>query len=714
MFGKVKKAAALAGFLTVGLVMRVQAQEALELEDVVITGTKTERRLKDVPVRTEIITSREIEDKGAVNLYEILEGVPGIRVEQQCSYCNFSVVRMQGLNAGHVQVLIDGQPIFSGLAGVYGLDQIPASNIERIEIVKGAGSALYGSSAISGVINILTKKPSAKPDFSLKTEWGEHGMNLYSFSGSIAGDKKDIMITAQKSKRDEIFVKDESKAQIDAGTRFTDAVRRDNTNMGARVSFYDVTGDDKLTFTGRTSNEIRKGGEGDGVFENPFAEGSEHIATKRQELNLGWEKDFYGSSKLGVNFAMSAHNRNATNDTFVGDYKDTHGGAYPPSNELNPYIADEDLYVMDLSYVQPLGEKNKLLTGIQYSNNLLEESGMYVNMASSTGYKNESEKSAAEIGLYIQNEFKATDKLEIVTGVRYDKHSSEDTFMGSASIASSDVKIKYDESSVNPRIALKYEASEDLVLRTSLGTGFRVPYGFSEDLHLCSGSPRVYKGSGLKPEKSVSFNFGIDRFFEKYSIGLNFFRTNLTKKIDFADAGAAAGALGYDYEWTNLGNAYSQGVEAGLKLKAADDFDVDCNLTYTDAQYKDKREDWEGFAGGKYYDDSKFISRVPEMTAGLKLAYRPEKWNFVWDLNYTGSMYIDYAEEEGAEIIKHTDAFMVNNVKVSREVGRDVTLSVGAKNLFDYIQDDKRPADAAFMWAPYTGRTVYGGMEVKF
>ncbi|MCK5534342.1 Plug domain-containing protein, partial [bacterium] len=103
-----------------------EEQEVLKLEEVVVTGTKTERKLKDTPVRTEVLTAQDIEDKGAINLYQILEGVPGVRVEQQCSYCSFTVVRMQGLEAGHVQVLIDGQPIFSGLAGVYGLDQIPA------------------------------------------------------------------------------------------------------------------------------------------------------------------------------------------------------------------------------------------------------------------------------------------------------------------------------------------------------------------------------------------------------------------------------------------------------------------------------------------------------------------------------------------------------------------------------------------------------------
>lgn len=96
-------------------------KDPLELSQVVVTGTRTSHFVKDVPIRTEVLTSQAITKKNAQNLYEALEGVPGIRVEQQCQFCNFSEVRMQGLGAEHTQVLIDGEPVYSGLAGVYGL-----------------------------------------------------------------------------------------------------------------------------------------------------------------------------------------------------------------------------------------------------------------------------------------------------------------------------------------------------------------------------------------------------------------------------------------------------------------------------------------------------------------------------------------------------------------------------------------------------------------
>ncbi|MEW6040990.1 MAG: TonB-dependent receptor, partial [Elusimicrobiota bacterium] len=620
MLSKKKLVSMLVGLMVSGLTQIPVAQEEekpLELEEVVITGTKTERRLKDVPVRTEIITSKEIEDKGAANLYEALEGMPGVRVEQQCSYCNFSIVRMQGMAAGHVQVLIDGQPIYSGLAGVYGLQQIPTANIERIEIVKGAGSALYGASAIAGVINIITKKPEKEPQVEVSASFGEHNTNSYTVGASRRVKNMDVMVTAQKHTQDEIFVEDESRAQIDNGVRFSDRVRSDNNAVGARINFYDLSGGDKLTFTGRTLNEARRGGQQD-EFENPFEESSEHIHTTRYETTVGYEKEFSAGNSAAINLAYCTHNRNATNDTFVGDYMATHNNEYPPSNLLRPYLADENLMVADLSYKHPLGNHN-LLAGFQSSYNKLEEEGMYVELASSTPYKSSSEKHANDYGVYVQDEFKPLDKLELVLGVRYDKHSSEDSFAGSGDTmyAKKPVSLKYDEEAFNPRFAVKYEVGPSLILRTSVGTGFRVPYGFSEDLHLCSGSPRVYKPVGLEPEKSVSFNFGIDHPYKAHYISLNFFRTNLEKKIDFADAPEEIAQNGYDYQWENIGEAYTQGIEAGLRLAIYEDFDVDLNLTYTDARYKDKRDDWKEFAGGKYYDDSIYISRVPQMTGGL-------------------------------------------------------------------------------------------------
>ena len=581
----------------------VLKQTIFELDQITITGTRTERLLRDVPVRTEIITSEEIESKGAVNFYEALEGIPGIRVEQQCSYCNFSTVRMQGLESGHVQVLIDGKPTFSGLPGVYGLQQIPASNIDRIEVVKGAGSALYGSSAIAGVINIISKSPTSNPFTEASIQLGEYGTNIYTVNASTKVRDMDVMVTAQKNSGDIIDINKDF---------ISDRVWSDNVALGLRATVSDLLGEDEFSVTANTIDESRKGGLLEkedpadparvikDVWKNPFGEASEAIDTRRYEINLGYKKSFVPGNQFGITFAYSCHSRDATNDTFLGDYMVTHDEAYPPSYLLRPYIADESIYFTDLSYSHPI-ENHLLLAGFQYRRDEMEESGMYcviedspqLGLETGNTYRSISEKYGNDYGFYLQDEISITDNLELVMGVRYDSHHSKDSFAGSGKIAGFDIpEITYDESAVSPRIALMYKATSSLTLRTSLGTGFRVPYTFSEDLHLCSGSPRVYKPGGLKPEKSVSFNFGLDYFSDRCVVNANIFRTNLAHKIGFVDATSELKNRGYDYLWQNIGDAYTQGIELGFRRLVAKDLTLGLNFTFTDARYKEGREDW--------------------------------------------------------------------------------------------------------------------------
>lgn len=680
--------------------------DVMELEEYVVTGTKSERLKIDAPVRTEIIDFEDIEAKGATNLYEILEGFPGIRVEQQCSACNFSMVRMQGLGASHTQILMDGQPIYSGLASVYGLQQIPAVNIDRIEVVKGAGSALYGSGAIAGVINIITRKPGDEPETSASLSLGTHEAIDLSLVSSMKGDNSDVVFTVQST----------SKGEIDEnGDGDTDRVTSENFTAGSRMNWYDVGGG-TLSLTLRALNEFRQGGNV-ATFENPFAEGAEHIRTQRCEAGIGYEKEIDIGKKLSFNFSIASHGRDATNDTFVGDYIGDMGVA-PPSDLLEPYIADEQLHVFDVGYSQKIGESHKLLAGLTYLRNTLNETGMYYDatepVPADRPYKSLADKSANEFGLYVQDEWKVSEAVEMVIGVRYDLHASRETFgkQGGGTIAESE----YEENAVNPRFALKYKASDRLAFRFSAGTGFRAPYGFSEDLHLCSGSPRVYKGADLRPESSASVSLGTHYSADRYTLSVYVFRTDLDDKIDFADAAPAAAALGYDYQWENIGDAYTQGLEIGSQMSLSRDCRVGLNLTYTDARYDKPREDWVT-NHPEFGNDSRYLSRVPEYTLGVNLNYRPGDWSVSMGVDLTGPMYIDYCEDgdvaNPGSKIKHTDPHAIANLRVGKRFGKN-NLFFGARNLFDHVQEERHPDDAAFIYAPLTGRELYVGLEMGF
>ncbi|MEQ9582622.1 MAG: TonB-dependent receptor, partial [Arenibacter sp.] len=141
-------------------------EDVMGLEQVVVTGTRTDKRRTDSPVIVNLINSKTLDNVVATNLSEGLRFQPGLRIETDCQTCNYTQLRINGLQGGYSQILINGRPIFSPLTGLYGMEQIPANMIERIEIVRGGVSALYGSSAIGGTVNVMTKIPR-KNDYAI-------------------------------------------------------------------------------------------------------------------------------------------------------------------------------------------------------------------------------------------------------------------------------------------------------------------------------------------------------------------------------------------------------------------------------------------------------------------------------------------------------------------------------------------------------------------
>ncbi len=695
-------------------------EDVMNLEQVVVTGTRTQHYVKDVPIRTEVITAQSIENKNAANLYEALEGTPGIRVEQQCQYCNFSMIRMQGLGSENTQVLINGQPIYSGLAGVYGLQQMGTDDVDRVEITKGAGSALYGSGAIAGAINIITKEPSFVPEINAGVQFGSYGTNKYNAYSSIRNEKGNIGLTinAQKLTGDAIDQTSEgtSKDEVDHKDGISDRVASDLNNAGFGLYINGLFSEnDKLILRGRYIYEKREGGTmDDDYYKNPFTDGTENITTDRYETELSYKTLFKDASEMNFSVAYTCHDRTATNDTYLGDYMATHDDNTPDVRDMRPYLADENSLTGTLTYGKQLGNHH-LLIGVQGFYDKLEESGMYVVVDEEseylgTSYKSTSNKSAHEFGFFLQDEWNITDKLTAVPGVRFDIHHSEEDYEADKEVFTSAFpESEFDKNSFSPRLALKYDVSHRVTLRANVGTGFRAPYGFSEDLHLCSGSPRVWKSSDLDPEKSVSYNLSADYYGSKVRLSANLFRTDLKDKIAFADADADVAALGYDYQWENIDDAFVQGIEASIMADVATDFNIGVDLTFNQGEYDHVRDDW---AGTVYEDDSKYISRFPTVTGNIKLEYSPKDWVFSIDGNYQGKMYIDYfSETEGMSKIKHTDSYMLFNAKVSRTIN-GFKLYAGAKNIFNYIQPEKYLDDAAFMYAPMFGTMVYAGISI--
>ncbi|NOZ03054.1 MAG: TonB-dependent receptor [FCB group bacterium] len=685
----------------------------IEMGSIVVTGTRTPRFIKDIPLRTEVLTCRAIEDKDAGNIYEALDGLPGIRVEQQCQFCNFSMIRMQGLGANHTELLRDGQPIFSGLANVYGLQQISTADIDRIEIVKGAGSALYGSNAIAGAINIISKAPGFYPEARVGIEMGSYNTDRFDFTASIRKNDFAMTLFTWKSKGDAI---DETRDgcsidEVRGRDGISDRVRTENINAGFNIFIDNLLDNDQLVFRGRYINELRQGGElSDNLFENPFTSGTERIITDRYELQSNYSKHFQTGLELNVNLALTNHRRNATNDTFLDDYKRVYG-KLPPVDILRPYMATGNLYSLTANVTRSYLLNHRLLVGVQHRLNGLEESGKYLDPQSGEPYTSYSDKNAEEFGVYFQDEYNVTCNLELVAGVRFDLHHSEDIFRGSGNVTPGGVEpARFDNRSISPRFAFKYHITPELTIRGSAGTGHREPYGFSEDLHLCSGSPRVWKGSNLKPEESKSANCSLDYYGNKTSLGINAYYTILQNAIGFVDADEAVSRLGYTYEWRNIDDVVVRGVELSCNAAITGNFGLAIDLAINDGKYNSCREDWRGT---KYYKISRYVSRFPATVGGVRIDYERHGWDFMVRGDYTGSMYIDYFQESRDPTkIKKTEPFVTVDMKISKML-KMVKVYAGVKNLTGYIQPERHIDDAAFMYAPLYGRICYCGMNLS-
>lgn len=696
-------------------------EDVFNLDQVVVTGTRTQHYVKNVPVRTEVVTSQALKNKNAWNVFDALEGVPGIRVENQCQFCNFTMVRMQGLGAEHTQVLINGQPVYSGLASVYGLEQMGTGDVDRIEVVKGAGSALYGSSAVAGAINIITKDPSPVPSISADLQFGNHHTNVYNVAASMRNAKGTMGMSAYAQKIDHGVIDETSEGstrqEVYKKDGISDRVASRLHNLGFNLFINDpLFGKDKIVFRGKAINEKREGGTiTNDQYKNPFTEGTENITTDRYELEAAYNKALGGNSMLNFTNTYINHNRSATNDSFLGDYKSTHNDETPNVEDMRPYLATENSLVSTLTLGSKLGNHN-VLVGVQNYVSRLNESGMYVVVDHESefvgqAYKSTARKRANEIGAFIQDEWHVTDNVVVVPGVRVDYHKSGEEYTSDKKVFDQAFpKTSFKETSINPRLAIKYNLEKHWVFRANAGTGFRAPYGFSEDLHLCSGSPRVWKSSDLKAETSRSANLSADYYGHRFQVSANLFYTFLKNKIDFGDADDNVKALGYTYQWNNVDNAVVKGAEFTVLANPVRNLNLGVDFAFNHGTYKNIRNDWKDT---KYADISKYIPRFPTTSGSFKVEYTPQSWNFTLNALYQGKMYIDYiSETEANSKIKETKPYMTFNASVSKTFDR-VRFYVGAKNIFSYVQDEKYLDDAAFMYAPVYGAMYYGGMSIN-
>ena len=317
-------------------------------EELVVTGTRTEKRLAEVPVYTQLIPREDIEVIASRTLADAVEYSSGLRVENNCQNCNFAQIRMLGLEGPYSQILVDGMPTLSSLAMVYGIEQIPARLLDSIEVVKGGGSATYGAGAVSGVINLITHRPStvgAEIEMLALDRDGNPGRSLSAVGDWASSDStKSLSVLGQ--------VDDMDPVDVD-GDGFTDAGVRELTSLGANFNNYVLDSRGRFSVEATYSDAYRRGGDLLNI-DRPAdqSELAEEVSTERLGVSLSWLHQV--SSKF--DYRATASLADTSRDSY-------YGGGFDP----NAYgTTSNPLWILDFQANRYL-ESASLTFGAQFT-----------------------------------------------------------------------------------------------------------------------------------------------------------------------------------------------------------------------------------------------------------------------------------------------------------------------------------------------------------
>ncbi|MBX2816751.1 MAG: TonB-dependent receptor [Saprospiraceae bacterium] len=432
-------------------------QSSNTMDEVVVTGTLRAVKRLESPVPVEVYTPAFFRKNPTPNIYEALQNVNGVRPQLNCQVCNTGDIHINGLEGPYSMVLIDGMPIVSSLATVYGLSGIPNSLVERMEIVKGPASSLYGSEAIGGLINIITKKPENAPLFSadlMRTSWSESNVDL--------GARVNVGNVASVLTGLNYF--HYGKPIDNNQDNFTDLTIQERVSVFQKWNFQRA--ENRLfTMAGRYYWEDRWGGELDWTpsFRGGDEVYGEAITTKRWELLGQYELPM--AEKMLFSFSLNGHQQNSV----YGDI---------------PYVADQKIGFGQVTWDKKISRHNLLMgSALRYT--------YYDDNTPATGGDHADPKnSPVEIwlpGVFVQDEIRISPKQNLLVGLRYDHNNVHGNIF-------------------TPRLAYKWSITNKDIFRLNMGTGFRVVNLFTEDHAALTGAREVVIMEALKPERSLNIS----------------------------------------------------------------------------------------------------------------------------------------------------------------------------------------------------------------
>ena len=651
--------------------LNIELEEAiLNLEQVVVTGTMREVSLKDSPVKMEVISGGYLKKSAGNNLIDAIGLINGLEVDQECSVCGTTGININGMESSNTAVLIDGMPIMGALASVYGLNGIPTEMIDRIEVLKGPSSTLYGSEAVAGVINVITRNPRDASLLALNTYMtSDFEKNLDITLAPLTQGRASTLLAAN------LFMM-QNYMDYNAD-HFADVVL-----SRPRISLFNKWTIDRpanriFTIAGKFYHENRFGGSSDFLEQYSWKRNDplrgndsiygESIFTNRLELLGSWQLPI-NSENLRLDFSYSFHDQDSW-------YAEDH------------YAARQSISFANLIWTKDFGPANEFLAGLSARHQTYDDNTEII-----------PEKDVQFIpGLFVQNQFNLPREVKLLGGARLDLHKNHGPIF-------------------SPRFNASWKPATFTTLRLNTGTGFRIVNVFSEDHAAYHGIREVVIVNEIKPERSRNATLSLNHVFNVsnsvFTWDVDVFYTHFTNKIE-ADYDTDPTKLIYrnleDEEF-----AVSRGMASSLQASFA--FPLRANLGMTFQDVFAMQENEEGIT-----EKTRRI-KVPGLTGVYSLAYDFNRARTTVDFNgtYTSSMRMPQFDEPFSRP-ENSAAFMVHNLQFTQRLGNNTSLYLGVRNLGNYTQDSPliNPAnpfdetfDTSYVYGPVRGRRVLIGLRM--
>ena len=654
--------------------------KTVQLDEMVVSANKNTVRRKDAPVVVSVINAKMMEQVNAPDLAKTLSFQSGLRVENNCQNCGFPQVRINGLEGAYSQILINSRPVVSALAGVYGLEQMPAAMVERIEVVRGGGSALFGANAVGGTINIITKDPKANTfevSNTLSQIGGSAWEEVMGANASIVGhDNRCGLALYQTYRNRQPYDHD--------GDGFSELGKLSSHTFGLN-GYYRPTHYTRIGLEYHTTNEFRRGGNKFDLEPHltDITEQTRHLINSGQlSYDIAWKE---WAHKLSLFSSLQHIDRNS----YYGAQQDPN--AYGKTKDLTSVTGATYTGRFDHLLFAPA----MITAGAEYQYNRLHDI--------MTGYNRDLQQDVKIASVYAQGEWTVS-RVTMLAGLRMDSHN----------LISNPI--------LSPRVNLMWKPSDRLQTRLTWSTGFRAPQAYDEDLHVTAVGGEgvlIQLADGLKPEYSNSFSGSVDWTFGcghfLFNILGELFYTSLDDVFYLRDIGTDADGNAVK-ERRNGDGAQVYGANIEAKAAHGSHLLLQAGLTVQRSRYR-KLTAWS--------DDPtvapvRNIPRTPDLYGYFTMNAKPAKRLDV-SLSgiYTGRMYVPHFGQQDEMV--HTSDFMELSAKLAYTFPLShhlrLQLNCGVPNIFNAFQSDLDRGeyrDSGYFYGPTQPRTFFVGCKVSY